>query len=245
MGVCHPSAKVEQGIIMRERRRQWIVSGLLSLMGLMCAGLPGSARPGGVDLQTVIRNLQAANQRLSGLRATVVHQRVNSQLGVREPQQVGTLRFSTKGNVRRLRIDYTEPQSKTVVVNGNEAILIEPALNQAFVSTTSEIAKKTASTSLLTVLTDAQQLSDNFEVSLEGDENLDGQPTTKLLLRPKGKSQYTRLEVWVSHQHWLPVKQVLHTRSDYTTILLSNIRLQSIPESSFKVDYSKYKVIRG
>jgi outer membrane lipoprotein-sorting protein len=230
---------------MRERRRRWIMGGLLSLMGLLCTGLPGSARPGGVDLQTVIRNLQAASQRLSGLRATVVHQRVNSQLGVREPQQVGTLRFSTGGNVRRLRIDYTEPQSKTVVVNGNEAILIEPALNQAFVSTTNEIAKKTASTSLLTVLTDARQLSENFDVALEGEETLDGQPTTKLLLRPKGKSQYTRLEVWVSHQNWLPVKQVLHTRSDYTTILLTNIRLQSIPESSFKVDYSKYKVIRG
>lgn len=157
----------------------------------------------------------------------------------------GHAAFQHGGNVRRLRIDYTEPQSKTVVVNGNEAILIEPALNQAFVSTTNEIAKKTASTSLLTVLTDARQLSENFDVALEGEETLDGQPTTKLLLRPKSKSQYTRLEVWVSHQNWLPVKQVLHTRSDYTTILLSNIRLQSIPESSFKVDYSKYKVIRG
>lgn len=230
---------------MRERRRQWVIGGMLSLAGVLCAGLPGSGLARGTDLQTVVKNLQAASQRLSGLRATVKHQRVNSQLGVREPQQVGTLRFSTAGNVRRLRIDYTEPQSKTVVVNGNEAILIEPALNQAFVSTTSEIAKKTASTSLLTVLTDARHLADNFDVSLGGDEPVDGQPATKLLLRPKGKSPYTHLEVWVSHQNWLPIKQILHTRSDYTTILLTNIRLQPIPESSFRVDYSKYKVIRG
>ncbi|MGQ9896185.1 MAG: LolA family protein [Acidobacteriota bacterium] len=234
---------------MKEQGQPWVATGLVSLLvslpGLLWAALPVSAQPGGVDLQTVIRNLQAASQRLSGLRATVTHHRVNSQLGVREPQQVGTLRFSTKGNVRRLRIDYTEPQSKIIVVNGNEAVLIEPALNQVFVSTTNAIAKKADSTSLLTLLTDARQLPEKFDVTLGGEENLDGQLTTKLLLRPKGKSQYTHLEVWVSHQTWLPVKQVLHTRSDYTTILLTNIRLQSIPESSFKVDYSKYRVIRG
>ncbi|OYT72157.1 MAG: hypothetical protein CFK52_05750 [Chloracidobacterium sp. CP2_5A] len=228
----------------REMRRLTI-TGLLSLGGLAAVGFPGSVRADGADLQTVVKNLQSASQRLSGLQATVTHQRVNSQLGVREPWQAGTLRFSLRGNVRRLRIDYTEPQPKTVVVNGNEAILVEPALNQAFVSTANEIAKKTASASLLTVLTDARQLSENFDALLEGDEAIEGQPTTKLSLRPKGKSQYTRLEVWVSHQTWLPIKQVLHTRSDYTTILLTNVRLQAIPESSFKVDYSKYKVVRG
>jgi Outer membrane lipoprotein-sorting protein len=227
------------------KRRQWASRGVGIVLAVMLAGLPGWGQAKGVNLQTVIKNLQTASQRMSGLRATVTHQQVNVQLGVREPQQVGTLRFSSGGNVRRLRIDYTAPQAKTLVVNGNEAILIEPALNQAFVSTTSEIAKKTASTSLLSLLTDARQLSDNFDVSLEGEETLDGQLTTKLLLHPKGKSQYTRLEVWVSHQNWLPIKQVLHTRSDYTTVQLTNIRLQPIPESSFKVDYSKYKVIRG
>ncbi len=231
---------------MRKREmRRLTMTGLLSLALLAAVGWPGGVRAGGVDLQTVIRNLQSASQRLSGLQATVKHQRVNSQLGVREPLQAGTLRFSSRGNVRRLRIDYTEPQAKTVVVNGNEAILIEPALNQAFVSATSEIAKKTASTSLLTVLTDARQLSENFDATLEGEEAIDGQLATKLSLRPKGKSPYTRLEVWVSHQTWLPIKQVLHTRSDYTSILLTNVRLQAIPESSFRVDYSKYKVVRG
>ncbi|MFQ3591476.1 MAG: outer membrane lipoprotein carrier protein LolA [Chloracidobacterium sp.] len=232
-------------MMMKYGRRRWMVGGFLGLAAAALVGLPGGAHAGGVDLQTVIKNLQGASQRLSGLQATVTHQRTNSQLGVREPRQVGTLRFSTRGKVRRLRIDYTEPQSKTVVVNGNEAILIEPALNQAFVSSTSEIAKKTASTSLLTVLTDARQLSENFDASLEGEETLDGHLTTKLLLRPKGKSQYTRLEVWISHQTWLPIKQILHTRSDYTLILLTNIRLQAIPEGSFKVDYSKYRVVRG
>ncbi|MCS7079855.1 MAG: outer-membrane lipoprotein carrier protein LolA [Chloracidobacterium sp.] len=226
-------------------RRQMRVGCLAAVCAVVIGLAAGDVRAGRVDLQTVVKNLQAASQRLSGLQATVTHQRVNTQLGVQEPRQVGTLRFSTRGNVRRLRIDYTEPQSKTVVVNGDEAVLIEPALNQAFVSTTSEIAKKTASTGLLTVLTDAQRFSENFEAALDGEETLDGQATTKLVLRPKGKSQYTRLEVWVSHRNWLPVKQILHTRSDYTTIVLTNIRLQAVPDASFKVDYKKYKIVRG
>ncbi len=233
------------GRVQSSSRRQFLagLSGLVGSTVISPGGREVQARR--VDLQTVMKNLQAASQRLSGLQATVTHRRVNTQLGVQEPRQVGVLRFSTRGNVRRLRVDYTEPQPKTVVVNGSEAILIEPVLNQAFVSTTTEIAKKTASTSLLTVLTDAQQLSENFEILLDGEEHLDGQLTTKLLLRPRGKSQYLRLEIWVSHQNWLPVKQILHTRSDYTTIILTNIRLQAIPEASFKVDYSKYKVVRG
>lgn len=221
-------------------------AGWLALVCVVVMGLAArDAQAGRVDLQTVVAKLQSASRQLSGLQATVTHQRFNTQLGLQEPRQVGALRFSARGNVRRLRIDYTEPQSKTVVVNGNEAVLIEPALKQAFVSTTGEIAKKTASTSLLTVLTDAQRLSENFEVALDGEETLNGRPTTKLTLRPKGKSQYTRLEIWVSHENWLPVKQILHTRSDYTTIILTDIRLQAVPEDSFKVDYKKYRVVRG
>jgi outer membrane lipoprotein-sorting protein len=196
------------------------------------------------DLNTVVTNLQEASRQLSGLKATVSHQKTNVQLGIREPLQIGDLLFNK--NPRRLRINYSKPQVKTVAVIGDEAILIEPSLNQAFVSTTSKVAAKTSTTNLLTILTSGAKIQQNFNATFNGEETFNGQAVTKITLTPKTAAGYNRIEVWVSHQNWLPVRQIIFGRTEYTEIKLTNINLmKAIPESSFKVDYSKYKVVRG
>lgn len=196
------------------------------------------------DLNTVVSNLQAAGGRLAGLSANVSHWKFNEQLGIKEPTQSGTILFNKAP--RRLRINYTQPQAKTVSVIGDEAVLIEPNLNQAFVSNTSKVASRTSTTNLLTVLTNASQLQQNFNAEYNGEEVVNGQAATKITLRPKTASNYQRIEIWVDHKLWLPIKQVVYGRGERTTIILSNINLsRAIPESSFKVDYSKYKVVRG
>jgi outer membrane lipoprotein-sorting protein len=226
-------------------KRPYFAFALLALLALAWGAPRATAAPAAApDLNTVVSNLQAAGGRLAGLSANVSHWKFNEQLGIKEPTQSGTILFNKAP--RRLRINYTQPQAKTVSVIGDEAVLIEPNLNQAFVSNTSRVAARTSTTNLLTVLTSASQLQKNFNAELNGEEAVNGQAATKITLRPKTASNYSRIEIWVDHKLWLPIKQVVYGRGERTTIILSNINLsKTIPESSFKVDYSKYKVVRG
>lgn len=227
---------------MQNHARRLVIIAALALT--LFPGAFVSFASAGPTVQTVIANLQAASRKIVGMEATLRHRRKNTQLGVREPEQVGTLLYRP-GQKRLLRIDYSQPQAKVVAVNGNNAVLLEVALKQAYESTVQNIANQAHGANLLSVLTNAAQLKANFDVALDGDENVNGQATTKLTLTPKTPNKYSRIEVWIDHQQWLPIKQVMHTRSDVTEITLTDIKLKSIPESAFKVDTKGYKVIKG
>lgn len=197
-------------------------------------------------LNTVLANVETTSRQMTGLQATVSHQRTNGQLNIKDPKQVGTLLYKP-GSVRRMRIDYTQPQPKVVAVNGDKGLLFERSLNQVFLSTVSKVASKAGSSGILSILNSAAQLKEKFDIKLVGNEGFNGMQTTHLTLTPKAQDGFTRIEVWIDNKTWLPVRQIFYERNrDFTEVTLSNIVFNpKLSDKQFDVDYGKAKVIKG
>lgn len=204
------------------------------------------AQASGDKLAAVLTNIETTNKKMTGLKATIAHQHTNTQLGIKDPEQIGTL-FYKPGTARRVKIDYSKP-SKVVAVTGDRAILFERELNQVFLSTVSKFTSKSASYGLLSVLNSASQLRDKFNIVLVGNETFEGQATSHLTLTPKtAESSYTRIEVWVDQKNWLPVRQIFYERNqDYTEVKLKNVEFNpsNLGDKEFEVDYRGAKVIK-
>lgn len=199
------------------------------------------------SLNSVLTNIESTNRKMVSLQATISHQHTNAQLDIKDVKQVGTLIYKLGAN-RCIRIDYTQPQQKIVSITGDKAILFERELNQVFISTVNKFASKNSSYELLAVLNSVSQLKDQFDISLIGEEPVNGQITSHIVLIPKRQnSKYTRVEAWIDHKTWLPARQILYERNkDYTEIYLSNFVVNpKLSDHQFEVNFGKAKVIRG
>lgn len=224
------------------------VIGLGLFMSPVFTGASAKVQAGNGDmLANVLTNIETTNRKMTGLQATISHQRTNTQLGIKDVAQVGTLIYKP-GAARRVRIDYTKPQTKIVSVNGDKAVLFERDLNQVFLSSINKMQSKNQSYGLLAVLNSAAQLKEKFTITLVGNETVNGRQATHLTLVPRtAEINYARIEVWVENQTWLPTRQIFVERNkDYTEVNFTNLVLNpKLSDKQFEVDYGKAKVVKG
>ncbi|MBX7221103.1 MAG: outer membrane lipoprotein carrier protein LolA [Blastocatellia bacterium] len=203
------------------------------------------ASGGEEQLNSVLTKIETTSRSLTSLQAEIVHQRTNGQLNIKDPEQAGTLLYKP-GTQRKVRIDYSRPQKKVLSVDGNKALLWEIEQGTVFETGLSQIAKKSGGFDLLTVLNAAAQLRERFNISLVGNETVDGQAATHLTLTPKtAEIKFARIEVWIDHKTWLPAKQVFFEKNrDYTEVRLTRLRVNpGISDNQFKVNYGNAKKV--
>lgn len=74
-----------------------------------------------------------------------------------------------------------------------------------------------------------KELSENYEISVEGNENVAGQDTTKLLLIPKSekvKDRLAKIEMWIPNGAGYPVQQQFYEPSgNFRKVSYSQIKI--------------------
>jgi len=137
----------------------------------------------------------------------------------------------------RLRIDYDRPQGQVICVAGDEIILYQPSINQETITKRKALAARNQEFEFIATPYDAASIKQRYDAAYIGDEQIDGQPTSKLELKPKNSASSVKsLVIWVSQSMWLPVKYQVHQPDTISTFTLTNVSVNpKLAADAFKV----------
>lgn len=217
------------------------------LASLFMAGQPigraaGKERQSGkVTLDTVMAMMDKSAKDFHSLTADIEH--VKYTAVVKDTSTETGQIFVRKDE--KLRIDFQKPDPRTILRNGDNLYIYTPKIG-----TVEEfnIGKNRAMADQYLALgfgTKSESLRKNYQVSLSGEEDLDGRKMAVIELVPNAedvKKQITKIEMWVDEASWLPVQQKFfeagsgdYFMSRYKSVM-KNLK---IADSKFKPDWPK------
>jgi outer membrane lipoprotein-sorting protein len=145
----------------------------------------------------------------------------------------------------KLRIDFQKPDPRTILRNGDNLYIYTPKIG-----TVEEfnIGKNRAMADQYLALgfgTKSESLRKNYQVSLTGEEELDGRKMAVIELVPNAddvRKQIAKIQMWVDEASWLPTQQKFfeagsgdYFMSRYKSVM-KNLK---IADSRFKPDWPK------
>jgi outer membrane lipoprotein-sorting protein len=215
------------------------------LMVLLLAPLLPAA-----DLDTLLRNMDAAAAGFQGLQANVAWVKYTAFVDIKSTEEGVIHVRRNKDRSVDMMIEFQQirdgekpprPYNYFVSVRGTKAQIYRPRINEVQeydVSKSKEILDQVL---LLGFGTAGRYLEENYQITLKGEEQAAGEETVKLELVPKSKellAKIPRLEMWVSKSTWHPVQEKLYevNAGDYRlytyTAIVFNPPLQ---ESQFRL----------
>lgn len=145
---------------------------------------------------------------------------------------------------RKMRIEITKPEPRTILRSGDSLFLYNPKLNRV---EEFDLARNRAMVDQYEGLgfgTRSEDLKKNYLVTVLGEQELDHRKTVDLELTPKSDSvraQITKIEMWVDEASWLPVEQkFFETGSgDYILFHYTNMMKNLKIGDKFRPDWPK------
>ena len=218
-----------------------IIAGMLIL--LVGAGRNVDANSQPQLLTGILNKMEKAHLDLKSLKAELVLQKTNTQIGVTD-SEYGQLLYKPGANKskQRLRIDYTKPSKDIIAVDGDNFTFYQPRINQAFKGLASKLSKgkQGSFAQFITIGLNGslRSASGKYQVSFVKDEAVNGVMTSVLRLTPKSNDQFTSIDIWVNQQNWFPVQfSGTERNGDLTTVTLKNLQLNAnLPDNAFAVN---------
>jgi outer membrane lipoprotein-sorting protein len=243
--VCYDSwwgEKAEHSAI-GERLRPLRIAFLL-LLPLAAAGL-GTAHTkqtnGKPNLEYVLSMMDRASEDFKSLTAAIDH--VKYTAVVKDTSTESGEIFVRKD--AKMRIDFQSPDPRTIIRNGDNLYIYTPKINRV---EEYNIGKNRAMADQYLALgfgTRSENLRKNYNVTLAGEDDLDGHKAAVLEMVPKSdeiRKQISKIQMWIDESSWLPVQQKFFENgsddyflSRYTKVM-KNLKLG---DGKFKPDWPK------
>ena len=146
---------------------------------------------------------------------------------------------------QKMRIEFTKPDVRTILRTGDELYIYTPKIKRV---EEYNLGKNRAMVDQYLSLgfgTRSQNVRRNYDVKLNGDEEVDNRRTFLLELTPKSdevRKQITKVQMWIDPSSWLPIQQKFFEAGsgDYLLIKYSGMMKNlKIPDSKFKPDWPK------
>jgi outer membrane lipoprotein-sorting protein len=146
---------------------------------------------------------------------------------------------------QKMRIEFTKPDPRTILRSGDSLFIYTPKINRV---EEYDLGKNRAMVDQYLSLgfgTKSQNITKNYDVSLTGEEEIDGRKTLVLELTPKSedvRKQIKQVQMWIDESSWLPAQQkFLEAGSgDYLLIKYAGtMKNLKINDSKFKQDWPK------
>jgi len=209
--------------------------------------LAGADRSGSANAQPqiltgILNKMEKAHQDLKSLKAEMVLEKTNTQIGVTD-SEYGQLLYkpgATKSK-QKLRIDYTKPSKDILAVDGDNFVFYQPRINQAFKGLASKYSKgkQGGLAQFITIALDGslKSASGKYNISFVKDEMVDGTMTSMLRLTPKSNDQFTSFDIWIN-QNGFPVRFCGTERNgDLMMVTLKNLQLNmNVPNDAFALE---------
>ena len=196
---------------------------LLLIVGVLfvAASLPvAHARPNG-RVDEILASMQRAASKITTLQATLRQDTRNADLGGRPETSRGEVFFKHVGPKADLvRITYSVPDGRVVVVNEKQIFLYEKGTNQCIETTRSSLASKNQEFSFFATpySLSAAEMKTRYEIVYVHEEG----GTEVLELTPRSQSSVKKMKWWVDKASWLPIKtEMTEKNNDVTTFTLT------------------------
>lgn len=146
---------------------------------------------------------------------------------------------------QKMRIEFAKPDPRTILRVGDSLFIYTPKINRV---EEYDLGKNRAMVDQYLSLgfgTRSQIVRKNYDVALNGEEEIDHRNTFLLDLTPKSEDirrQITKVQMWIDTASWLPLQQKFFEAGsgDYLQIKYSNMMKNlKIPDSTFKQDWPK------
>jgi outer membrane lipoprotein-sorting protein len=193
-------------------------------------------------LKEILKRMETHRQSLTSLRASLVMDKFNSQLGEHDVMSGTTVYLPSKGRDALVRIDWTKPVQESLAVANGQYVLYRQRLGQAIVGKVDNSKKETKANNALAFMSmSKEQLNSNYSVVYVGTENIGANiPTWHLKLTPKTASNYKYSELWVDGNGMPLQAMVVENNNDSTTIRLSSIEKNiTLSAKLFHIDLPK------
>ena len=125
------------------------------------------------------------------------------------------VRESKTGDVQML-LAFTEPSTQFISVREAKVEIYKPKIRTVEEYDLRDSRDRLENALLLGFGTAGSYLAEHYEVALVGEAAVEGQPAVWLDLTPRnpdGEINNSRIEMWVSTQHWQPVQQKVYDRN--------------------------------
>jgi outer membrane lipoprotein-sorting protein len=214
---------------------------------LLCTAFSGlraankSQAPGKLTLDYVLSMMDHAAEDFKSLTAAIEHTKYTA-LVKDSSTETGEI-FVRKDS--KVRIDFQSPDPRTILRNGDNLYIYTPKINRV---EEYNIGKNRAMVDQYLALGFGKRTDDlrkNYDVTLTGEEELDGHKAAVLELLPRSdeqKKQISKVVIWVDESSWLPVQQKFfesgsgdYVMSRYTKVM-KNLKLG---DGKFKPDWPK------
>lgn len=155
-------------------------------------------------------------------------------------EETGAIQMRKTGNHgAQMRIDFDEPDNRTVVFADRKAEIYYPKIRTVQIYDLGKYRELVDQFLLLGFGTSGQELQKNYSVRVTGEEKIAGEAVTRLELAPKSaaaREHLAKVELWVLCGGY-PVQQKFYRLSgDYTLITYSDFKLNTgISEQALKL----------
>ncbi len=223
--------------------KRLITLAIIAGITLSLAGADRRANAQPQILTGILNKMRKANQDLKSLKAEIIQEKTNTQIGVTDTTQGQLVYKPGPGNSnRKLRIDYTKPSQDILAVDGDSFIYYQPRIKQAVKGITSKVSKGKQdglAQILSAVLSGSlESASGEYESSLiKSDEMINGIMTSMMRAIPKSNKQFTKIDIWISQQTWIPVRfSATERNGDVTVFTFKNMQLNAeVPNNMFNL----------
>lgn len=200
------------------------------------------------DATKVLAQMDAASSRFRSTQADFKWDVLQSVVNEHDVQS-GTIYFERHGASTSMAAYIKQPAEKAVFYDGSTLTLLQPEIKQETLFSAGSNRGQYESFLTLGFGGGGKDLQNNWTVSCQGMEPIDGTQTAKLDLKPKQQSvanMFTHVTVWIDPTRSLGLKQVFYEPSgDNRTATYTNIKYNTkISEEMFKPRAGGYTVIR-
>jgi outer membrane lipoprotein-sorting protein len=154
----------------------------------------------------------------------------------------GKLFYMRSGKEPRLKVEIEKPGQQIVLIDKGKLQIFSPKIKQVQEASLGNHANAVEQFMALGFGQSSQDLKKNYQVSLFGEEVIDGKKTAMLDLTPKTPGGIIKaVRMWIDEQKGVSVQvKATEPSGDYTIFKYSNIKLNAaLPDSTFELKLPK------
>jgi outer membrane lipoprotein-sorting protein len=198
-------------------------------------------------VSSVLNRLEKNRASLKSLRAGIILEKYNSQIGTKDNAKGIVAYVPGAGRNASVRLEWTSPQHEILAVANGKYILFKPRLGTAYTGSSNKAPNSSGIMDMMYM--SRQQLETKFlpiqdvrEETLWGNVN-----TIHVTLVPKGNASYKYAEIWIDNGGMPIQTKIVEKNDDSTTMRLTALE-KNVPisdnEFRLKLD-ANVKIVKG
>lgn len=186
------------------------------------------AQSSNAKLDNVLKEMDSAATNFHSAEANFVWQQYQRVVDETDTQ-TGTVFYRKTGGDIEMMAEVKQPDHKEVLYKDGKLQVYQPNINQVMEYSTGANRSEIESYLVLGFGGSGQDLAKSFEVTYQGEENIDNQPTAKLQLVPKSekvRNNFSRIFLWIDLARGISVQQKFEQpQGDSRTAKYSDVKI--------------------